>query len=98
MPTTIEYLDRAIAELKLYRSNERDADKRDLATSKIAGLILDKQKAASDDMQERSAALQSAVARLQAIIDGAGDGPGIADSLGEVSSLIGEIQATPASD
>ena len=98
MPTTIEYLDRAIDELERYSENEPDADKRALADTQIDGLILDKQQAAFDDMQERSAALQSAVARLQAIIDGAGDGPGIADSLGEVSSLISEIQATPASD
>ena len=92
MTTTTEFYEQAISELEAYREDEPDGGKRDAATAKIDGLILDKEAAAFDEIENRSPALRKAVAALQEIVDGAGDGPGIADSLDGVNTLIGELQ------
>ncbi len=93
MATTTEYYDKAIAELTGYCQNERDGDKRDAANDEITSLVLAKQANAFDNMANRSAALNQAVTALQGIVDGAGDGPQIAESLDGINSLIADIQS-----
>jgi hypothetical protein len=93
MTTTTEYYDQAIVELRGYRQNEPDGDKRAAATARIDELILAKQAAAFDAIANRSPALRQAVAALQGIVDNAGAGPGIADSLSSVNALIADLQS-----
>ena len=93
MTTTTDYYDQAISKLKSYRLNEPDRDKRDAATVEIDSLILAKQASAFDDIANRSAALQTAVAALQNIANSAGDGPGISDSIDGINTLIAQINS-----